>query len=257
MAYTITAVDRALALLEALAEKPGIGVTEIANLTGNTKSLVFRLIYTLEKRGYVIKDAATRTYTLGYRPLYLAANAHDQLAVLRAADPFLDVLASRCDDNVNLIVRDGLNSVCVAVREALPPTALYAKVGRRGPLHVGGGPKIMLANAPKEIIDAVLEGPLERFTDATVTDPDAVRRKLDEIRASGVNESHGDLDPEAFSFAAAIQDASGEVVASVTIAGLHATLTEEKAQTYRRLVRDTAQRISAAMGQRPKLRAIV
>jgi IclR family KDG regulon transcriptional repressor len=257
MPYTITAVDRALALLEVLAEKPGIGVTEIASLTGNTKSLVFRLIYTLERRGYVIKDPTTRTYTLGYRPLYLAANAHDQLAVLRAAEPFLDVLAARCDGNVNLIVRDGLNSVCVAVRESLPPTALYAKVGRRGPLHVGGCPPIMLANAPDDVIETVLAGPLERFTEASIVDPVALRRKLDEIRTSGFNESHGDLDPDAFSFAAAIQDASGDVVASVSVAGFNASLTDDKAQTYRRLVRDTAQRISAAMGYRPKLRAAV
>lgn len=257
MSYTITAVDRALALLEVLAEKPGIGVTEIANLTGNTKSLVFRLIYTLERRGYVIKDATTRTYTLGYRPLYLAANAHDQLAVLRAAEPFLDVLAARCDGNVNLLVRDGLNSVCIAVREASPPAGLYARVGRRGPLHVGGGPKILLAFAPQDVIDAVLSQPLERFTDATITDAGALRNVLASIRSSGVNESHGDLDPEAFSFAAAIRDTSGDVVATVSIAGFNTILTDEKAENYRRLARDAAQRISAAMGHRPKLRAAV
>ncbi|MBN9062482.1 MAG: hypothetical protein BGP06_12410 [Rhizobiales bacterium 65-9] len=257
MSYTITAVDRALALLETLAEKPGIGVTEIAHLTGNTKSLVFRLIYTLERRGYVIKDPSTRTYTLGYRPLYLAANAHDQFAVLRAAEPFLDVLATRCDGNVNLLVRDGLNSVCIAVRETPAPADLYAKVGRRGPLHVGGGPKILLAFAPAELLEELLASPLERFTDATIVDPAALRRKLEEIRAVGANESHGDLDPEAYSFAAAIRDAAGEVVATVSIAGLNATLTDEKSNSYRRFVRDTAQRISAALGYRPKLRAAV
>lgn len=257
MSYTITAVDRALALLEVLAEKPGLGVTEIANLTGNTKSLIFRLIYTLERRGYVIKDPVTRTYTLGYRPLYLAANAHDQLAVLRAAEPFLDALAEACDGNVNLLVRDGTNSVCIAVREAKSPTQLYAKVGRRGPLHVGGGPKILLAYAPPEILDAVLGQTLERFTPATITDPKALKRLLDTIRAAGVNESHGDLDPDAFSFAAAIKEASGEVVATVSVAGAHAGLSEDKAQTYRRLVRDSAQRISAALGYRPKLRAAI
>ena len=257
MSYTITAVDRALALLEVLAEKPGIGVTEIAQHTGNTKSLVFRLIYTLEKRGYVIKDAATRTYTLGYRPLYLAANAHDQFAVLRAAEPFLDALAARCDANVNLIVRDGCNSVCVAVRETAQPARLFAQVGRRGPLHAGGGPKILLAFAPPDVIDAVLAQPLERYTPATITDPKALKKLLGTIRQSGVNESRGDLDPDAFSFAAAVREASGEVVASVSIAGSAVGLTKQRAETYRGLVLETAQRISAAMGYRPKLRAAI
>jgi IclR family KDG regulon transcriptional repressor len=257
MSYTITAVDRALALLEVLAESPGIGVTEIAHRTGNTKSLVFRLIYTLERRGYVIKDPATRTYTLGYRPLYLAANAHDQFAVLRAAEPFLDALAARCDGNVNLIVRDGLNSVCVAVRETARPAELFARVGRRGPLHAGGGPKILLAFAPPEIADAVLAGPLERFTPATIVDGEPLRTLLAAIRATGTNESRGDLDPDAFSFAAAIREAGGQVTAAVSIAGSAEGLTEERSEFYRRLVRETAQRISAAMGYRPKLRAAI
>ena len=73
--YTVSAVDRALTLLEVLAERPHVGVTELAERTGNTKSLVFRLLYTLERRGYVRKDPATRTYSLGHRPLSLADRA--------------------------------------------------------------------------------------------------------------------------------------------------------------------------------------
>ena len=48
--YKIAAVDRALALLEALADRPDQGVTSLAKSLGMTKSLVFRLLYTLEER---------------------------------------------------------------------------------------------------------------------------------------------------------------------------------------------------------------
>ena len=124
MPYKIGAVDRALSLLEVLAEHPGLGVTEIAQLSGNTKSLVFRLIYTLEQRGYVIKDPAARTYTLGYRPLYLAAHAQEQLTLLHIAAPFLDELAERSEENVNLIVRDGAAEPGVLSLELLHPLHL-------------------------------------------------------------------------------------------------------------------------------------
>jgi IclR family transcriptional regulator, KDG regulon repressor len=257
MPYTIGAVDRALSLLEIVAENPGLGVTEIAGLTGNTKSLVFRLIFTLERRGYVIKDPATRTYTLGYRPMFLAANAHDQIRVLRAADPFLDQLAAQSRETVNLLVRDGEHSVCIATRQPAQPARLYAQLGRRGPLHVGGGPKILLAFAPLDVRERILAGPLQRFNDATIIDPAMLRPVLERIGRSGANESFGDLDTEAFSFAQAIRDGQGEVVAAVSVAGGRARLTEAKADDHRRLVREMAARISEALGYRVRLAAAV
>jgi IclR family KDG regulon transcriptional repressor len=257
MAYKIGAVDRALSLLEVLAEHPGLGVTEIAQLTGNTKSLVFRLIYTLEQRGYVIKDPASRTYTLGYRPLYLAAHAQEQLSLIHIANPFVDALAERSGENVVLLVRDGTASVCLAVRRSPHQGQIYAQVGRRGPLHVGGGPKVLLAFAPDEVREAVLTAPLPRYTERTVTDPAQLEALLANIRRTGVNESHGDLDRDAFSFAAAVYGRSGEVVAALSVAGLASRLDDGRAETYRRLARDTARRLSEALGWRPKLVASV
>ena len=45
--YTVTVVDRTLTVLEALADTPDVGVTELAARLGLTKSLVFRLLFTL------------------------------------------------------------------------------------------------------------------------------------------------------------------------------------------------------------------
>jgi IclR family transcriptional regulator, KDG regulon repressor len=257
MSYTIGAVDRALALLEVLAQHPNARVSELASLTGNTKSLVFRLIYTLEQRGYVVKDPATRTYTLGYQSIFLGAQAQRQVVLLQVAAPVMDDLASRCHENINLLVREGRNSVCVALRESPLPLRLYAQVGRRGPLHVGGGPKVLLAFAPQEVQDEVLAGPLSVHTPKTITDPAQLAALIDTIRRSGINESHGDLDPDSFSFAAPVFVHDGTVVAALSIAGPASRLTDELTNSYRWLVRDGANRISQALGFQPKLLAAV
>jgi IclR family KDG regulon transcriptional repressor len=250
MPYTISAVDRALSLLEALAEHPGLSVTELAKVSGNTKSLVFRLIFTLEQRGYVIKDPDTRTYTLGYRPLVLAASAQDNVSLIKAAAPFLDDLARAAGQHVNLLVRDGLNSVCVALRTATDSGRLYAQVGRRGPLHAGGGPKILLAFAPDEIRKEVLAGPLTAFTPNTITDARTLKKRLKQIRETGTNESRGDLDANAFSFASAVYDRGGQVVAAVSVAGTLDRLVPGSESNLRRLVGEAAVRISEALGWR-------
>lgn len=257
MDYTITAVDRSLRILEVLAEHPGSSVTDIATLTGNTRSLVFRIIFTLEQRGYVLKDPVNRTYTIGYRPLYLAAHAQDQLEVLRAATPYLEDMASRCDDNINMLVRDGTSSVCIYARRSSEQGQLYAQIGRRVPLHVGGGPKILLAFAPPEVREEVLSGPLERFTSNTIVDRRALESVLVAIRESGANESHGEIDPDTFSFGSAVFHRNGNVIAAISVAGPAEHLKEKGAHFYRRLVRDTARQVSEAMGWRPKLATVV
>lgn len=94
MTYHVAAVDRAFSLLEVMAQYPDLGVTELAERTGNTKSLVFRLLFTLEQRGYVHKSPDARTYRLGYRTLFLAEHTRRQSALIAAAAPVLDELAS-------------------------------------------------------------------------------------------------------------------------------------------------------------------
>jgi IclR family KDG regulon transcriptional repressor len=247
-AYTVSVVDRALTLLEVLAEHPNIGVTRIAQLTGNTKSLVFRLLYTLEKRGYVRKDPVTRSYALGFRPLFLGELTRRQTDLIRLAQPHMDALVADTRENIYLTVRDGMRAVCVAARQSPQPLRLYADVGRSVPLHVGGGPKLLLAFAPPQVVQGVLAGPLTAFTPTSDAEPQALMRSLEKIRKTGMNESRGDLDAGAFSFAAPVRDHSGQVIAALSIAGPYTRLTPATAARYRGLVRDHTLKLSRELG---------
>ena len=246
--YTVSAVDRALTLLEVLAERPHVGVTELAERTGNTKSLVFRLLYTLERRGYVRKDPATRTYSLGHRPLSLADRARAHSRLIAAARPYLDELAAATDESVLLTVREGTWGVTVAVRRSPQPLRLHAAIGLRRPLHAGGAPKVLLAFAPEEIQRSVLAGDLRRFTRHTITDPARLAERLAEIRRCPVVESQGELDEAACSVAAPVRDHGGEVVAALSVAGPASRLTEPVRKVYRFKVADAAERLSRDLG---------
>ncbi len=248
MEYTISSVDRALALLEVLAENPNAGVTDIAQLSGNTKSMVFRLLFTLEKRGYVRKDPATRTYALGYRALYLADKARNQISLVRAAQPHMDRLAKLCNENVHLFAREEAGCVCIAISETPQQLRLSARIGEHSTLHTGGAPKILLAFAPQEIQDMVLSAELPVFTRATITDPDELRRQIQRIRKDGFHESRSDRDAGAFSIAAPIRDYSGNVIAALSIAGPESRLTASFAKKCRTLVLEFSGIIAAEMG---------
>jgi IclR family KDG regulon transcriptional repressor len=243
MDYTIAAIDRALKLLEIVAENQNIGLSELARLTGTTKTLAFRTATTLESRGYLLKDPEGRTYSLGYKPLYLGEQMQRQSLLVRIANPVLDHLSARTRENVSMIVRDGLGTICAAIRQSPQPIRLYAELGRQGPLHVGGGPKLLLAFAPDDVQEAVLARTLDAFTPATIVDPKR-------IRSQGYNVSHGDLDPGAFSVAAPIRDHGGRVIASVSVAGPQSRLTRDLEQLYIRMMVEAAGEISAKLGWR-------
>jgi len=246
MSYQIAAVDRAFALLEVLAQYPDLGVTELAERTGNTKSLVFRLLYTLERRGYVLKNADDRTYSLGYRTLFLADQTRRQSRLIAAASAFLDELAD--DTRENALVREELSSVCIAMRESPRPLRLFAQVGKRGPLHAGGGPKVLLAHAPAAVREAVLSGRLEGYTATTLTSRERLEPALADIRRLGFTLSIGELDSDVFSMASPVRDYTGEVVAALSVAGPVSRLTGEMRVRIRTKVIDAAFRLSEALG---------
>jgi IclR family KDG regulon transcriptional repressor len=252
MDYTVAAVDRALKLLEAVAESPNIGLSELSRLTGMTKTLAFRMASTLEARGYLLKDPITRSYALGYKPLYLSERMQHESHLLRVAEPYLDELVQRTRENVSLTVREGGHTVCIALRQSPQPIRLYAELGRQAPLHVGGGPKLLLAYAPAELQAEVLAGKLERFTPETIVDPKRLGVLLERIRHQGYNVSHGDLDPGAFSVAAPLRDHAGRVVAAISVAGPQSRLTADLEKLYVRMIVDVADEISSRLGANPE-----
>jgi IclR family transcriptional regulator, KDG regulon repressor len=248
--YTVQAVDRALLVLETVAANPGISLVDLARRAGCTKTLAFRMASTLEARGYVLKDPDHGTYALGYKTVWLGQEMAAHTPLLAAADPLLAELAGRTGENASLIVREGMESVAAAVHQSPQPIRLYAEPGKRGPLHVGGGPKLLLAYAPAEVQQSVLKGNLHAFTAETVTDPARLSRLLGTIRRQGYNVSHGDLDAGAFSVAVPVRDPAGRVIAAVTVAGPQSRLNPDRERQYLRLCTEAAETLSRRLGRR-------
>lgn len=246
--YLVASVDRAAQLLLALAEMPDAGVTDLAERLGTTKSLTFRLLYTLETRGLVRKDPERRTYALGYRALLLGDQSRRQSRLITVAEPVLEALAASTRENALLLVREGLASMCVAMRASPRPLRIFAAVGRLGPLHAGGGPKVLLAFAPPQIRAAVMAAGLEAFTEVSLSEPQALEAALDRIRRTGHAVSVGEIDPDIFSIAAPVRDQSGAVVAALAVNGPTARLTPESRPTILDAVLAGATRLSAELG---------
>jgi IclR family KDG regulon transcriptional repressor len=212
---------------------------------------VFRLLSTLESRGFVMKEGDQPLYSLGYRMGVLGERAGHQNMLLAAARPVMERLRDETSENINLIVREGQQSLVVATLAGLHAIRIFAMPGRHGPLHAGGGSMLVLAWAPHSVRNAVVSGPLERFTPATETNPEALLARIEAIRAQDYHIAVNDLDEGAFSVAAPIRDSLGNVVAAVSVAGAVIRLDDERCRHYLGLVRAAAAEISAKLGIGP------
>lgn len=244
----VSSVDRALTILEILVDHPHSGVTEIAQHLGGTKSLAFRLLRTLEARGFVIQDADRRTYSLGYHAVRIGNSAAEQSHLISSTSSLMDELAALSHENVNLLIRDGRQLVVVAARQSKQQVRLHSDIGSTGPLHAGGAAKILLAYAPESIQDAVLQEPLERFTRSTITEPDELRHLIKKIRAEGIHVASNEYEEGAFSVAAPVFDAQGSCIAALSVTGPLSRFNTQIETELRQLVSRTSSRMSQRLG---------
>lgn len=248
-AYGITALESALQVLEAVGEHPGLKARQLAELTGLTKSKVFRIIRTLESLGYVTVDA-DHASVLGRSAYLLGKRAEQQWSLSKAATPVLDELAAQTMENVHLVVREGLHSLVLDVRISPQPIRMYAQVGRIGPLHAGGTPKVLLAYAPENVVRQVLHSRLDQFTGTTVNDAQELQTILCRIRTEGYHFALSDFEEETFSIAAPVFDHQSQVIAALSVAGPVMRLDPGKRRDFTALVVDAARRLSCALGHR-------
>jgi len=183
-AGSVQSVDRALDLLEALAqeEKP-VGVAELVELTGLPQGTVHRLLQSLHLRGYVRRDGS-RKYSLGASAVRLTDAAQRSLA--RSARPHLAELVSLSGETANLAVLEGDDVVYVAQVSSPHTLRMFAEVGRHVPPHSTAVGKVLLAGMPRERAVAVLRRTgLAPRTPTTITDLDAFLAELDLVTVQG------------------------------------------------------------------------
>lgn len=247
--YTISALEAGLRVLALVGQSPELRIPQIAAQAGMTKSKAYRILQTLAQLGYVgfTDDHAVR---LGSAALILGQQAREQYSLMQAAQPILDRLAAETGENIHLVVREGQHSLVIDIRTSPHPVRMFARVGRVGPLHAGGSSKVLLAYAPREVLDAILEKPLERFTASTITDAAKLEQALRHIREDGGHVAISDLEEDTFSVAAPIFDDRGQAVASFSIAGPLMRLDPPKQEQYLRLIHEASRDLSESFGFR-------
>ncbi|WP_161821928.1 IclR family transcriptional regulator [Sporotomaculum syntrophicum] len=222
-AKTVQAVDRALFILETLADAgEPITITEIAQKTNLTLGTAHRLLYTMIQRGFVEQNTENSKYRLGIKA-FQVGNAAIYFKDLRSiARPVMEELQQKYNETVNLATLDDSEVVYIDQVEStnMVLVRMFARTGNRGPAYCTGSGKVLLSALPQDKLEnLVYNMNLKKFSNETITDPELLLKELIRVKRDGYGLDLGERDEEVRCVAAPINNYEGKVIAALSISG--------------------------------------
>jgi DNA-binding IclR family transcriptional regulator len=202
-------------------DQPTWTQADLGRATGVSKSTVNRLVRYFCTRGYLTRLEGQGRYGLGPAAVDLGTRASAQFDLGGAALPLLERLMRETDETSLLAsYRPGQSEVVCVAQIASPREGLrvFQSIGSAIPLHAGAVAKAVLAFLPDEVRTAVVEGPLVRLTEKTITDPAVLAHDLDEIKARGHAISREETYPGVYGIGAPVFGPGGAIAGGIAIA---------------------------------------
>jgi IclR family pca regulon transcriptional regulator len=213
-------LERGLAILGCFTpERPVLGIAEIAEELGMSRSTTHRYVSTLAALGY-LRRGARRRYRLALGVTALGMSAMNGMSLEEHAQAYLKELRDRTGFTVGIGVLDGPEVLLVdrlpGGRRGQQQIDLGQAPGSRLPAHCTATGKLLLAQLPEsERRTAISETALTRHTANTITSKRALREELESIREQSIVVAEEELAPGLYSIAAPVRSASREVIAAV------------------------------------------
>jgi DNA-binding IclR family transcriptional regulator len=240
----IGAAERAITVLDTLAETGELGTNEIARRTGMAPSTVSRQLGTLAASGLVEHVSATGRYRLGLRIVHLANALLARLDVREVARPHLTALVAETGETATLSVPGDEDAITVDFVPGSHQVQPVSRLGRPSIAHATSAGKVMLAFSGRELP----VGPLRAYTPRTITDPQALAREIARIRERGWAQAIGEREPDLTAVAAPIRSSRGELEAIVALQGPSARFDGVAREAAVPLLVEHAGAISAELG---------
>ncbi|MBP0438331.1 IclR family transcriptional regulator [Tianweitania sediminis] len=219
--HNVRAVSRALRVLKSFAGKSGQTLAEVTVATGLDKGTTRRLLLTLMDNGFIMQDAQTQQYRLGFAIRELAADVTGDFDLRALALPILNELAAELHITAFLSVYDNNDAVCLErIHDMRGIEVHWWAVGGVLQFNCGGAPKLLLAFRPDNEIDEVLKRPMAALTSKSIVEPEKLRAELMRIRKRGWELAVDDVALGLSAIAVPVRDTAGEIVCALSIAGL-------------------------------------
>ncbi|TFZ01260.1 IclR family transcriptional regulator [Ramlibacter rhizophilus] len=239
----VRAVERALDLLAAFG--PGdteLLVSDLVQRVGLSRPTLYRLLHTLEKRGFVTSSGEPQRFRLGPAVARLSHVWTSSLDLSALARPVMQAAWAHTSETVALFVPRGPMRLCLAEMPSPQPLSFRRGVGYSERLVRGASGRAILAH------QSLAPGQLESWAAGTATDLGWLREQMALTRERGYAMGHNELIQGAYAVAAPFFDGQGQVAGSLGVFGPDVRLTEERVHEIGLYLRTQAHRLTEALG---------
>ena len=245
-------ITKAVTMLNCFSfDQPRLRLKEISAMTGINQATAHRMLNTLKEVNLI--EHHEGFYSLGRGFLKYEGIVLNSMEIRRMGLAYLEELSNNLRVNVNLAVLDGKEVVYVARAET--PYCLYGyfHIGMRRPIHCTALGKVLMCTTPEIARESFKRG-VTKYTLNTITDETEFLKELEKVRLQGYAVDAEELSNGINCIAAPLFDASGDIVAGISISGPTSIYPVEKILEHVPVLIDYSHRISAHMRSRGVLR---
>ncbi|WP_233574023.1 IclR family transcriptional regulator [Amycolatopsis panacis] len=245
----VAAVLNTFRVLEEVARRQPIGVSELARATEMPKSSVQRCLMTLQHVGWLrMVDPERARWGVTTKPLGIGLRAAGEEGLREAAQPFLEELRDVTEETIHLTVCDGGSLIIIARRDSPQPVRTFVEIGTRAPIHATASGLAMMAHMGDDELDRVLGTDLQKYTRSTLVDRSGVLAEVERTRKRGYAVNDASMwRPDVSAIAAAVTTSSGRPIAAVAISIPSSRFDRKRFRFYGDHALETAAKISEAI----------
>ena len=182
----VQSIDRALAILETLADYPSLSLMELSEKVHLHKATTHRLVNSLMENGYIDRNPDTKQYRISLKMFHLGNKRVHNIDFLNVAKSMIRQLSDDTRQTVHLVVEDNDEVLYIDKYGESRGVRMQSKIGTKAPLYCTAVWKALLSTrqnaAVREYWDSIVP---EQKTGRTITTYEDLISELDEIRRNG------------------------------------------------------------------------
>jgi IclR family transcriptional regulator, acetate operon repressor len=246
---TVQSLDRALGLLLLLSGSSGMTLSDLAARSGESVATVYRALVTLQGHAMVEVEEPGQLWHVGPGAFRIGSAFLRRTKVVERARQPMDALMRATGETSNLGVESGDEVLFLSQVETHQAIRAFFPPGTKGPMHVSGIGKALLAWYPADRVTGILARKgLERFTSLSITAVSSLERDLLRTRERGFAIDDQERAEGMRCIAAPIFNSYGEVVAGLSVSGPAFRINLSDAAKLGALVRRAADEVTEATG---------
>jgi DNA-binding IclR family transcriptional regulator len=229
--------------------QPSWGVSELAERCGLPKGQVSKILSTFREHGFLVKDSATRRYSVGLRVFALGSRFVNHHALTRDALPIMRALANKSGHSVRLSVVDRSEVIYLLAIEGPLLLDTGWRAGTVLPWHATSAGRVLLAFSSEAEQNVILERTgLPAITPYTVTDRSKLDAILRRIRLQGYGTARGESTLGLGAISVPVLGTGQKIIGTLSLAFPEHVVPEADEPKFVEMLHDSARMLSMRSG---------